>query len=181
MNSDRHWLVLAATTVGLTLAFVLVAWLPQHRTITTRLEQIAAYQERLAAGLKSAPAPANTAQSVNIISDAHLDIAVPTRSDLGTLLSQLGEDLNAASVTDRKLQARAIANSGQFSRIPLTLHFQGSFDALFTFLKRIEARARVIRIDRLVAKRPGDNAPAATLNIDIELSTFFRETPEDAS
>ncbi len=175
MPIDRNILILSAIVVGLAAGFVVGLWLPHRRTTAAKQQQIRQRQDALAAVNAKAETRSSpqSDRSRAAMSPEKLKLAIPARPDLGLLLSQIGQDLNAVSVTEQQLQAKTIVDGSDFSRVPMTLRFRGSFEALFDFLHRLESRQRVIRIDRVMVRRDGVGN-AKMLQVDIDLSTFFR-------
>lgn len=175
MRIKRDHLILALPIAVLIAVFVAGLWFPHRRALAARQEQVRVRQEQITAerAKTTSSSPPTMDHSDSDLSEAQLELAIPARPELGLLLSQMGEDLNTISVIDQQLQAKAIVDGSDFSRIPMTLHFQGSFNALFSFLQRLESRQRIIRIDRVVVRQDRGGG-LETLRVDIDLSTFFR-------
>lgn len=182
MRIKPDQLILVALTAALTLGLVFGLMMPHRNHLAQKRQQLRAGQDQLNVLIQQAKAPQLPEPEViqDGPTDQQIDLAIPIGSELGPLLTQLGEDLQHPSVVDQQMQARAVITGHDFSRIPLSLRFKGDFEALFQFLQRIESRHRIMRIDRLDVRRDG-NKPKRPVTVDIELSTFFRAKSGESS
>lgn len=182
MPIDRNDLVLAGILSVLVAIFVMGVWLPYRYELSEKTQILSSDEEQLRLALTNLrnSTTYDSGQSDERLSQAEIDLAIPVGSELGSLLTQIGEDLHGTSVTERQLQARAVVLGEDFNRIPLTLQFKATYTAFFNFLQRLELRQRIIRIDRLGVRREVKDTGDSVV-VDIELSTFFRPLPEDMS
>lgn len=202
----RALLVLSA----LTLLFVCGLWLPYHFRMRQLQQRIDAAQKQFAADQQATKNLVSLAADVmelkEILSGAQK--YVPEQNELADLLKQLSADMQAAAgrsdtaggrIYDQEIQTGAITNYANYSILPVTLRFKGSYQALDSFLRRIEAMNRLVRIDKLEVQGkprsstdPKATQPAASviqspvLSVFIELSAFFspasaamQETPDN--
>lgn len=172
---SRDYLVLVLITATVAAVFVVGLWIPHRRDLASKQQQMQVAQNDLATHLATATKKP-TIQAVpsgRTISGKKMEKAIPMGAELGDLLTQMGEDLQNDSVMDQQVKARAVVEGSDFNLVPLTLHFRGSYDALFDFLQQIESHERIIRIDRLNVHRDARNAEDAVV-VDIELTAFFR-------
>lgn len=99
---------------------------------------------------------------------------VPQSDELADLLRQLSIELERQRVTGQEIQTGTIIHGQEYSVVPITLRFKGSFPAVFGFLQRIESMQRMIRVTKL--DFDGDAAHVnELLSVRIELYTFFAE------
>lgn len=178
MRIDRDNLTLAGLVVALMVGFTVGLWFPHRRAVAAKQQEIDNQQQQFSSILaKTAPVASRSDHDVPAVDR---ELAIPPGAQLGPLLAQIGEDLKVGAVSDQQLQAKAIVDGGDFSRIPLVLHFRSTFGVLFEFLGRIESHKRIIRIDRVVVRADGSD-PQHPLRVDIELSTFFGGPQETRS
>lgn len=99
---------------------------------------------------------------------------VPQTDELADLLRQLSIELERQHVSGQEVHTGGIIHGQQYSVIPVTLRFKGSFPAVFGFLSSIESMQRMIRVTKL--DFDGDAQQVnELLSVRIELYTFFSE------
>ncbi len=154
--------------------FVLAFWLPNHLHEKRLHAELANAKQSLHVDNHSPEAMAGMMRQVTDLRTLthQSQKYVPQTDELADLLRQLSIELYSQKVTGQEIQTGSIVHGDQYSVIPVTLRFQGSFPAVFGFLQRIESMRRMIRITRL--ELDGDaqrvNEPLAVL---VELYTFF--------
>ena len=168
----RAMLILGVMTGIFTLGF----WLPNHLHEKSLHAQLQSVKHELATNHHD---PDKLAMLVRQVSDlksltTQSQKYVPQSDELADLLRQLSVELQRQHVTGQEIQTGSIVDGDEYSVVPITLRFKGSFPAVFGFLKRIESMQRMIRVTKL--DFDGDathiNQP---LSVRIVLYTFFSE------
>lgn len=99
---------------------------------------------------------------------------VPQSDELADLLRQLSIELERQSVSGQEIQTGTIIHGQEYSVVPITLRFKGSFPAVFGFLQRIESMQRMIRVTKLDFDGDSEHVNEP-LRVRIELYTFFAQ------
>ncbi len=174
MRIDREKLVMPAMLAGTLGVFLVGFGLPHQRKMAQKRQEIAATQELIRAGQDDA------ADLARFTVEEDLEAAVPARAGLGPLLEQMSQALAAETVEEQQIQAKTTVQGSDFHRIPLTLRFMGSIDAVMGLLHWIESNERIIRVDRLDITLDTEQIGRVLL-VDIGLSTFFHAAEGGAS
>lgn len=182
MRIDRGQVVILLVLGGLMAVFVALFGRPHFQAASDIRVKIRQLEQQLQDILPASGAEEEATESrpEADLTTAEIDIAVPFNSELGALLEKLSGDVAAESVVVRQLEAKSVVEGSDFNRIPITLRFEGSFEALFGLLQRIETTPRIIRVDELDI-RGGSPEFDLPLVVDIQLSTFFRTAEENQS
>jgi len=169
-------LVILSCLVG---AFVLGLWLP-HRLKNDRLRaRINAAQAEL--GI----VPVSPRELTDLAADVQrkreeLGAAtryVPENTEIAELLRQLSSRLEQRQVVDQELLTEAIVRGSEFSVIPVSLKFRGTFPSVFQFIRDVESMRRQMQINLVeLSRSPGK--PHEPLDVKLELSTFAAQTGE---
>ena len=171
-DQTRAMIILGVMTGVFALGF----WLP-NRLLENRLQaELTEVQETLAVDRHD---PEKLAVMVRQVSDLKAltqqsQKYVPQSDELADLLRQLSIELERQSVSGQEIQTGKIIHGQEYSVVPITLRFKGSFPAVFGFLQRIESMQRMIRVTKLDFDGDSErvNEP---LRVRIELYTFFTE------
>jgi Tfp pilus assembly protein PilO len=105
---------------------------------------------------------------------------VPDSTDLSGMLEELGRELDQGEALDREVATRPTIGGLDLSRIPVAIHFRGSFGQAFAVLKHVESSRRLTRLDRMLLERPPGDVQRP-LKVEIEFSTFARTGKEAAA
>jgi Tfp pilus assembly protein PilO len=109
-----------------------------------------------------------------------LSARVPIGVDVGDLIKELSAALVEAGVDRREIVTQPTANGRPFSRTPVTLRLECSFEQAFRVLKRVESCSRLTRIDRLSVTSAGEDR-SRPLRVEVEISAFSRGAEEAAA
>ncbi len=183
-DQARTLIVLA----GLTVIFVAGFWLPHLAKMRRLATQIRHAKAQLNADQNNTTAIVALAQDVvelrRIVASSHR--LVPREADLASLLKQLSTDLaqtvgtgTGRGALKQETQTRPVERYANYSRIPLSIRFEGDFPSTFAFLQRVEATPRLVRIDELEITsdpRERDRQP----EVRLQLSAFFTPQGSDA-
>jgi len=171
----RTLMILGAMAV----IFGLVMWLPLHLKTTQLKERIAKAEKQLGMDRASTAGLGKLANEVirleQVVSGAQKH--VPRQADLAPFLRDLSTELNALEVTEREVETLPIAEGAHYSIVPVNLQFHSDFPEAYQFLKRIESKRRLIRVNRLEIDGRRDG-PAQQHAVRIELATFFSRPHE---
>ena len=102
---------------------------------------------------------------------------IPDQDELPSLLVQIEEVARAAKVTQFSLEPgspEAPPGGGDFSRIPITMTFQGRYDQMQDFLLRIRNLARLVTVNKVTYCRYPD--PLSDATCDVQIKEGGRET-----
>jgi len=164
---------------GLAVVFGLVLWLPLHLQSSKLSERIAKAEKQLGMDRASTMGLGKLANEVirleQVVSGAQKH--VPAGAELAPFLRDLSTELNALNVTDREVETLPVVEGPHYSIVPVNLQFRSGFPGVYHFLKRVESKRRLIRINRLEidGRRDDESGQRA---VRIELATFFTEPRE---
>ena len=80
---------------------------------------------------------------------ASFDQAVPEGKQLGRFLETLDRLAAEAGLGDKNVVPSRVIDSGQVHCLPLEIDFNGEFEAVYEFLRRVESLPRITRVQRL--------------------------------
>lgn len=168
----RRWIILTALA-SIACGFVGFLWLPSYRNLERKQREVDSRRRTLELAQlsrPSAPAPRDAASA------PALDVpsaAIPPQMDLGALLEDMSETLSVDSIVIEEMRANTVVRGADFARIPLTLRFEGSYEAFFDFVRRAERGDRLIRFDHLeVTGHPAPGEETPMVQVTVELSAF---------
>ena len=164
-QNDRNILILGILIlVVLTIAYYFLLFSP------LRQDYVAKYDERTRREAQKQQLEQTAAQLENIRRNAddierqilELSKRIPEQAEIPTLVVQIEEVARAADVTQLRIEPgdpQAPPGGGDFSRIPITMSFEGTYEQLQDFLLRIRNLARLVTINEVnyepVEKRGG--------------------------
>lgn len=97
---------------------------------------------------------------------------MPQEDQLANLLKQLSTEMNAHHLAEQDVLTQPIQHGKEYSMVPLTLNFKGTFLEIFSFVKKVESLPRMIRITRLeIHHRP--QKAGESLAVSLDLCAFF--------
>lgn len=118
---------------------------------------------------------------------------IPSQPEIPSLVVQIEEVAGASDVTQLLLQPEAPTGppegtSGDFSRVPITMSFEGTYDQMQDFLFRTRNLARLVTVNEVTYEpvEPEDAAePSATsgverlLQVELQVEVYFQpsDTP----
>jgi type IV pilus assembly protein PilO len=93
---------------------------------------------------------------------------VPEQDEIPTLVVQIQEVADEANVTQLSIRPgspEAPPGGGDFSRIPITMSFEGTYEEMQDFLLRVRNLARLVTINDVTYCRPPPRGPEANCPI----------------
>jgi type IV pilus assembly protein PilO len=164
-RNDRNILILGVLIlVALAIAYYFLLFSP------LRQDYLAKYDERTRRESQKQQLEQTAAQLENIRRNAddierqilELSKRIPEQAEIPTLVVQIEEVARAADVTQLRIEPgdpQAPPGGGDFSRIPITMSFEGTYEQLQDFLLRVRNLARLVTINAVnyepVEKRGG--------------------------
>ena len=115
---------------------------------------------------------------------------IPADPEIPSLVVQIEEIANAANVTQLLLQPEAPTGppegtGGDFSRVPITMSFEGTYDELQDFLLRTRNLSRLVTVNEVTyepVEPEGGEEPTTTagtervLQIEIQAEVYFQSS-----
>lgn len=154
-RNDRNILILGILIlIVLAVAYYFVLFSP------LRAEYLAAYTERTDKEARKAQLEQTAAELENVRRNAsdierqilELSKRIPDQDEIPTLMVQIEEVANQAGVTQFSIEPgspEAPPGGGDFSRIPITMTFQGKYEQMQDFLLRLRNLARLVTVNEV--------------------------------
>jgi type IV pilus assembly protein PilO len=177
-RNDRNILILGILIlILLVVAYYFLLFSP------LRAEYVAAYDQRTQKEAQRQQLEQTVAQLENIrrnaptIEQQILEVSkrIPEQDEIPTLIVQIEEVARAAEVTQIRIEpgdAEAPPGGGDFSRIPITMSFEGTYEQLQEFLLRVRNLARLVTINEVnyepLDEQGGGTGGGSTTNRSIE-------------
>lgn len=174
-QNDRNILILGILIlVVLAIAYYFLLFSP------LRQDYLAKYDERTRREAQKQQLEQTSAQLENIRRNSddierqilELSKRIPEQAEIPTLVVQIEEVAQAADVTQLRIEPgdpEAPSGGGDFSRIPITMSFEGTYEQLQDFLLRVRNLARLVTINEVnyepVEERRGGET---TVSRDVE-------------
>lgn len=174
-QNDRNILILGILIlVVLAIAYYFLLFSP------LRQDYLAKYDERTRREAQKQQLEQTAAQLENIRRNSddverqilELSKRIPEQAEIPTLVVQIEEVAQAADVTQLTIEPgdpQAPLGGGDFSRIPITMSFEGTYEQLQDFLLRVRNLARLVTINEVnyepVEERGGGET---TVSRDVE-------------
>jgi type IV pilus assembly protein PilO len=174
-QNDRNILILGILIlIVLAIAYYFLLFSP------LRQDYLAKYDERTRREAQKQQLEQTAAQLENIRRNSddierqilELSKRIPEQAEIPTLVVQIEEVAQAADVTQLTIKPgdpQAPPGGGDFSRIPITMSFEGTYEQLQDFLLRVRNLARLVTINEVnyepVVERGGGET---TVSRDVE-------------
>jgi type IV pilus assembly protein PilO len=174
-QNDRNILILGILIlIVLAIAYYFLLFSP------LRQDYLAKYDERTRREAQKQQLEQTAAQLENIRRNSddierqilELSKRIPEQAEIPTLVVQIEEVAQAADVTQLTIKPgdpQAPPGGGDFSRIPITMSFEGTYEQLQDFLLRVRNLARLVTINEVnyepVVERGGGES---TVSRDVE-------------
>ena len=154
-QNDRNILILGILIlVVLAIAYYFLLFSP------LRQDYLAKYDARTRREAQKQQLEQTAAQLENIRRNAddierqilELSKRIPEQAEIPTLVVQIEEVARAADVTQLRIEPgdpQAPPGGGDFSRIPITMSFEGTYEQLQDFLLRVRNLARLVTINEV--------------------------------
>ena len=100
--------------------------------------------------------------------------AIPNALNMGDFLAEIHGLAEATGLYDHRIVPQAVVDGEDVSWMPLDMNFKGGFEAVYAFLRNIEAQPRVVRVQRmeLTTKEQSSTELEASLTLHI----YFRRS-----
>ncbi len=154
-----------------------------------RQEYLARYDERALKEAREAELERTIAQLENVrrdVPDIERQILeyskrLPTEDEIPTLVVQIEEIAEEADVTQLSIQPdspEAPPGGGDFSRIPITMSFEGTYEELQDFLLRLRNLTRLVTVNEVTYEeaRQGETAAVRRGGEDLLTVELLAET-----
>ncbi|WP_273845752.1 type 4a pilus biogenesis protein PilO [Rubrobacter calidifluminis] len=181
---DRNILIGAIVAVVLVVVAYYVFLLGPARSRYARLQRQHSSKQAELARLESSVAHLNRVkqQSPRIQRQLlQLDKRLPNSPQIPTLLVQLQEISRASGVTQLSIKPGSPeppVGGGDFSRIPITMSFEGSYDQMQDFYTRLLNLARLVSVTQVTYQPAGGTTGAGSgggmLQVQIEAEVYVQ-------
>ena len=173
-RNDRNILILGALIlVLLAVAYYFLLFSP------LRQEYLARYEERARKEAQEAQLERTIAELENVRRDApdierqilEYSKRLPTEDEIPTLVVQIEEIAEEADVTQLSIQPgspEAPPGGGDFSRIPITMSFEGTYEELQDFLLRVRNLARLVTVNEVTYEEAARGGETTAVNRGVE-------------
>jgi len=154
-RNDRNILILGILIlIVLAIAYYFLLFSP------LRQDYLAKYDERTQKEVRKAQLERTAAELENIRRNSddverqilELSKRIPEQAEIPTLVVQIEEVARAADVTQLRIEPgspEAPPGGGDFSRIPITMSFEGTYEQLQDFLLRVRNLARLVTVNEV--------------------------------
>jgi type IV pilus assembly protein PilO len=173
-RNDRNILILGALIlVLLAVAYYFLLFSP------LRQEYLARYEERARKEAQEAQLERTIAELENVRRDApdierqilEYSKRLPTEDEIPTLVVQIEEIAEEADVTQLSIEPgspEAPPGGGDFSRIPITMSFEGTYEELQDFLLRVRNLTRLVTVNEVTYEEAARGGGTTAVNRGIE-------------
>jgi len=103
---------------------------------------------------------------------------IPGSQQLGTFLEELARLAKAQRLLLGKVEPGAPIHAPEGTALPIAFEVQGSFIAVFEFIKDIEHMPRMTHVESFTCE--GDFKDPGMVTVDITVKIFYRESKSDA-
>ncbi len=183
-RNDRNILILGVLIlVLLAVAYYFLLFSP------LRQEYLARYDERALKEAREAQLERTIAELENVRRDApdierqilEYSKRIPAEDEIPTLVVQIEEIAEEADVTQLSIQPgspEAPPGGGDFSRIPITMSFEGTYEELQDFLLRVRNLARLVTVNEVTYEeaRQGETTGMGRRGEDLLTVEILAET-----
>jgi len=176
MKTLRHyWVVLAGLGV-LAGAYLLIGHVVLGGRLADARSQIARAKARIAQDQAAADRIPQLQQDVERLRRQlnDFDHRLPAQQELGEFLKEISNTAQAQRLESRGIQPGISTRDKLFSRLPITLGFNGGFADVVGFLEKLDGLTRLTRIERIEI-RPTENEGQA-LQVDMQINIYFTES-----
>jgi type IV pilus assembly protein PilO len=173
-RNDRNILILGALIlVLLAVAYYFLLFSP------LRQEYLARYDERARKEAQEAQLERTIAELENVRRGApnierqilEYSKRLPTEDEIPTLVVQIEEIAEEADVTQLSIEPgsqEAPPGGGDFSRIPITMSFEGTYEELQDFLLRVRNLTRLVTVNEVTYEEAARGGETTAVNRGIE-------------
>lgn len=173
-RNDRNILILGILImIVLGVAYYFLLFIP------LRQEYLARFNERTQKEAQKAQLEQSIAQLEQIRRDApnierqilELSKRIPEQAEIPTLVVQIEQVAREAQVTQLRIepgQPEAPSGGGDFSRIPITMSFEGTYEEMQDFLLFVRNLARLVTVNEVSYAEAEPAGGEGTVNRDVE-------------
>lgn len=175
-RNDRNILILGILIlIVLAIAYYFLLFSPLKGEYDAKVQERSGKEQRKAQLERTTAQLENVRRNSDDIERQILELSkrIPEQDEIPTLLVQIEEIADAAHVTQFQVEPgapEAPPGGGDFSRIPITMTFEGTFEEMQEFLLRIRNLARLVTVnDVTYCRLPKSISPDADCPIEIDL------------
>jgi len=114
---------------------------------------------------------------------------VPTQPEIPTLVVQMEDVADAAGVTQLSIQPRTPGpppGGGDYSVVPITMSFEGTYEQLVDFLRRTGLLARLVTVNGVTYEEAAQEGTALqeieqVLQVEVEAEVYFQPSVEPSN
>jgi type IV pilus assembly protein PilO len=172
-RNDRNILILGILIlIVLAIAYYFLLFGPLKGEYDAKVQERSDKEQRKAQLERTVAELENISRNSDDIERQILELSkrIPEQDEIPTLLVQIEEVADAAHVTQFQVEPgapEAPPGGGDFSRIPITMTFEGTFEEMQEFLLRIRNLARLVTVnDVTYCRLPKSISPDADCPID---------------
>jgi Tfp pilus assembly protein PilO len=171
-SSRSAGVLLTAVLFAATVLYVLIAFLPMHRAITSIRHDLAAVGEglgdlsRQAARLEQAKAELQATRQYTDHWQAHLHPV----DQVGVVFGEISRSADGAGVAMHRFAPQPSVPLRRIHKVPLQLQCSGSFAQFGAFLQSLEGLGELIWIDELEFEKVGN--PEDPLRMNLKITIF---------
>ncbi len=181
MLIERDQLKTLIVVAAVSAVFAVGLWLPAHFTQKKLREQIVRLEQNIRTAKQNKE---NMAQwqieihGMHKVLDKHTRY-VPENEELGGVLHGLSNALQNNNAIEQNVLTAETARYVDYSVIPVTMEYIGSFTDTYGILREIECMPRLIRIENLAVLQSYQREDDNLLKINMQVSSFYskREGP----
>ncbi|MEX0777601.1 MAG: type 4a pilus biogenesis protein PilO [Phycisphaeraceae bacterium] len=161
--------------------FALGLWLPMHYRGGSLRQRVEEAQRQIAGDRARAASLDELDQEIAQLKAAlnNSPGQVPQTGELANLLRRVSNLMHAQDLKEQQVVTQSVTQGQDFSIIPLSLEFKGTFTQVARFVREVETMERLIRVTRLEV-RGVNKEPGGPVSVGVDLCTFFApDNPED--
>jgi len=172
VRNDRNILILGIIVlILLTVGYYFLLFGPLRQEYLDVYEQRAQKEDQRAELEREVAALENIRRNSADAERQVLEISkrIPEQDEIPTLLVQIEEIAEGANVTQLLIEPgdpEAPPGGGDFSRIPLTMSFEGTYAQMQEFLYRLRNLARLVTVNEVTFCRPPPRGPDANCAVE---------------
>ena len=178
MQISRGDIKTLAVLAAVFAVFAVGLWLPASFTRSDIQERITAARTELNNQKYSAKDLANLNRNVLELraSVQGTQRYIPEEDELDELLRSLAESLQGFDVRQQEIETSRMEYHADYTVVPVSVRFEGSFPTTFGILSQIESMPRLLRIERMELQPQRQDRIGEALLVSLEINTFFAET-----
>ena len=177
MRVTKDNLVMLGILLAITAAFFLAVYRAQSGQLESVKIAVAERKRQLeAAGLKASRVPPmmREIEQMKQRYSKNWDRRLPHRQELAGFLKEIAGNLAGEHLANTITRPGAPTRGRLYNCLPINMQFEGDFLSLVGFLKRVDAMARLTRIEQLTID-PRRDDPNHALSMVMGMNIYFTE------